>query len=57
MFTPKAVILDFFETLVPILPWAEHKAVLGEMAAIVGVPPDVFVQQWLGFTPHAVGLI
>lgn len=47
MFTAKAVILDFFGTLVPVLPLAEHKAVLGDMAAIVGVSPDVFVQQWL----------
>lgn len=43
----KAVIFDFFGTLVPSLSLTEHKAVLGEMAEIVGTSPDAFVQQWL----------
>ncbi len=47
MFSPKAVIFDFFGTLVPNFTLSEHKAVLGEMGDTVGALRDEFVQQWL----------
>jgi putative hydrolase of the HAD superfamily len=43
---PKAVIFDFFGTLVPCLSLSEHKAVLGRMAVLMGAPHEAFVQQW-----------
>lgn len=38
---------DFFGTLVPNFSLTEHKAVLREMAAIMGAPAEGFVQGWL----------
>ncbi|MBS0631707.1 MAG: HAD-IA family hydrolase [Verrucomicrobia bacterium] len=56
MFTPKAVIFDFFGTLVPNFSLTEHKAVLREMAGLVGAPPEAFVKEWLAtFTPRVTG--
>lgn len=42
----KAVIFDFFGTLVPCLSLSEHKAVLSKMADLMGAPREAFVQQW-----------
>jgi putative hydrolase of the HAD superfamily len=42
----KAVIFDFFGTLVPCLSLSEHKAVLSKMADLVGAPRAAFVQKW-----------
>jgi putative hydrolase of the HAD superfamily len=42
----KAVIFDFFGTLVPCLSLSEHKAVLARMAVLMGAPHEAFVQQW-----------
>lgn len=50
MWTPRAVIFDFFGTLVPGLSLAAYKRVLREMAAVVGAPPDDFIRQWMGTT-------
>lgn len=46
MFTPKAVIFDFFGTLVPCLSLSEHTAVLGRMADLMSASREAFVQQW-----------
>lgn len=46
MFTPKAVVFDFFGTLVPCLSLSEHKAVLAKMADLPGAPQDAFARQW-----------
>ncbi len=45
--TIKAVIFDFFGTLVPNFSFKEHTAVLRKMAKTVGAPVDPFVNQWL----------
>jgi len=47
MVNPKAVIFDFWGTLVPNFSLSEHKAVLGKMADLMGAPQEAFVQQWL----------
>ncbi len=46
MLTPKAVIFDFWGTLVPNFSLSEHKAVLGKMADLMGAPREAFVQLW-----------
>jgi len=50
MFTPKAVIFDFFGTLVPNFSLSEHKVVLGRMADLMGAPREAFIQQWFDTT-------
>lgn len=47
MVFPKAVIFDFWGTLVPNFSLSEHKAVLAKMADRMGAPREAFVQQWL----------
>ena len=44
----RAVIFDLFGTLIDNFTHSGHEAVLREMAAVVGVPGDAFVQGWLG---------
>ena len=46
MVTPKAIIFDFFGTLVPNFSLSEHKAVLGKMADMMKAPREAFVQLW-----------
>lgn len=46
MSATKAVIFDFFGTLVPCLSLSEHKAVLGKMADLMGASREAFVQKW-----------
>ncbi len=50
MVTPKAVIFDFFGTLVPNFSLSQHKAVLGKMADLMGAPREAFIQQWFDTT-------
>jgi len=53
----KAVLFDFFGTLVPNFMLSEHKAVLREMAGAAGAPAEPFVEQWLAtFEERATGL-
>jgi HAD superfamily hydrolase (TIGR01509 family) len=52
----KAVIFDFFGTLVPSFGTAGYRAVLSEVARLLGVPPDVFVEKWItDFTKRMTG--
>lgn len=46
MVNPKAIIFDFWGTLVPNFSLSEHKAVLGKMAGLMGAPREAFTQQW-----------
>ena len=46
MVTSKAIIFDFFGTLVPNFSLSEHKAVLGKMADMMKAPREAFVQLW-----------
>ena len=43
----RAVIFDFFGTLVPSFSLKAHTAVLRQMAVTVGAPSDGFVQRWI----------
>jgi|GEM_PF-5437089 len=43
----RAVVLDPFGTLVPNLSLPEHRAVLGDMARALGVPPEHFIEGWM----------
>lgn len=53
----RAVLFDFFGTLVPNFLLSEHKALLREMAALVGAPAEPFVEQWLAtFEERATGV-
>lgn len=53
---PKAVIFDFFGTLVPVLSLTGHKTVLRGMAERIGAPAEDFVQQWLAtFSARVTG--
>jgi len=53
----RAVLFDFFGTLVPNFKLSEHKALLREMAAAVGAPAEPFVERWLGtFEERATGV-
>jgi HAD superfamily hydrolase (TIGR01509 family) len=52
----KAIIFDFFGTLVPNFSLHSHKAVLEEMATLVGAPPELFVERWFAtFTERFTG--
>ena len=44
----RAVLFDFFGTLVPNFKLSEHKSLLREMASAVGAPAEPFVERWLG---------
>jgi putative hydrolase of the HAD superfamily len=53
----RAVLFDFFGTLVPNFKLSEHKALLREMAATVGAPAEPFVERWLAtFEERATGV-
>jgi putative hydrolase of the HAD superfamily len=53
----RAVLFDFFGTLVPNFKLSEHKALLREMATAVGAPGEPFVERWLGtFEERATGV-
>lgn len=52
----KAVVFDLYGTLVGNFSSGAHQAVLREMAAIVGAPPDEFVRLWFAsYDQRAVG--
>jgi len=53
----RAVLFDFFGTLVPNFKLSEHKALLREMATTVGTPAEPFVERWLAtFEERATGV-
>jgi HAD superfamily hydrolase (TIGR01509 family) len=43
----KAAVFDFFGTLVPSFGTAGYRAVLHEVACLIGIPPDIFVEKWI----------
>jgi putative hydrolase of the HAD superfamily len=52
-----AAVFDLFGTLIPNFSWAEHTAVLAEMAHLVGAPPREFQSRWLeSFPLRATGV-
>jgi putative hydrolase of the HAD superfamily len=53
----RAVLFDFFGTLVPNFLLSDHKAMLREMANAVGAPGEPFVERWLAtFNERATGV-
>ena len=53
----RAVLFDFFGTLVPNFLLSDHKALLREMANAVGAPAEPFVERWLAtFEERATGV-
>lgn len=53
----KAVVFDFFGTLVPNFSLEAHTSVLREMAKIVGAPMDPFVNRWFAtFNERVTGV-
>ncbi len=52
-----AVIFDLFGTLIDNFSRAEYEGVFGEMADILSVPPDEFLQSWVdSFNQRATGV-
>ena len=52
----RAVIFDFFGTLVPIFSLEKNKYTLHEMASVIGAPRDRFVERWFEtFNKRATG--
>jgi putative hydrolase of the HAD superfamily len=57
MVTLRAVIFDFFGTLVPNFTLSAHKNALREMASALGAPFEQFEEHWLAtFTQRATGV-
>ena len=53
----KAVLFDFFGTLVPNFMLSAHKEVLRQMAGAAGAPAEPFVEHWLAtFEERATGV-
>ena len=57
MIALRAVVFDFFGTLVPNFTVSGHKEVLRQMARATGAPVEGFVEGWLGtFNQRATGV-